>query len=196
MNLLVLGLFLFLGVHSVRIVADAWRTRVLASQGEKTWKLGYTVVSLVGFVLIVWGYGQARLAPTVLWDVPAWGPKATGALMLASLTLLAGAYVPGSKLKAVLHHPMLWSVLVFALAHLLSNNTLADLLLFGGFGLWAALDLLSCYARDRAAGTQYAAAKPGMSAVNVMVGVAVWAVFAFWLHLMLIGVSPMPPRGI
>ncbi len=194
MTLLILGLILFLGVHSVRIVADGWRTKMLANGGEKTWKLGYTVVSLLGFALVIWGYGQARLTPTVLWAVPAWGSKATGALMLASLVLLAGAYVPGSKIKAVAHHPMLWGVLVFALAHLLANNTLADVLLFGGFGLWAALDLMSCYARDRAAGVQYAAAKPGMMAINVMAGLAVWAAFAFWLHVVLIGVSPIPAR--
>ena len=194
MTLLILGLILFLGVHSVRIVADGWRTKVLANGGERNWKLGYTVISLLGFALIVWGYGQARQTPEVLWAVPAWGAKANGALMLASLTLLAGAYVPGSKIKAVTHHPMLWGVLVFAVAHLLANNTLADLLLFGGFGLWAALDLLACYARDKTAGTQYAAAKPGMMAINVMVGLAVWAAFAFWLHVVLIGVSPIPAR--
>jgi uncharacterized membrane protein len=194
MTLLIAGLILFLGLHSVRIVADGWRTQTLARVGEKTWKLSYTVVSIVGFALIVWGYGQARQSPTVLWEAPAWGAKATGALMLASLTLLAGAYVPGSKIKSVLHHPMLWSVLVFAVAHLLANNTLADVLLFGGFGLWAALDLASCYARDRAAGTQYASAKPGLTAINVVVGLAIWAAFAFWLHLVLIGVSPIPRR--
>lgn len=194
MEALIAGLIIFLGIHSVRIVADGWRTRTLARVGEKTWKLSYTVLSIASFALIVWGYGQARQTPVVLWALPAWGAKATGALMLASLTMLAGAYVPGSKLKSVLHHPMLWSVLVFAVAHLLANNTLADLLLFGGFGVWAALDLLSCYARDRAAGTEYAPAKPGLTAVNAMVGLAVWAAFAFWLHTVLIGVSPIPPR--
>jgi uncharacterized membrane protein len=194
MTLLILGLILFLGVHSVRIVADGWRTHTQARVGEKTWKLSYTVISIVGFALIVWGYGQARQSPVVLWQVPAWGAKATGALMLASLTLLAGAYVPGSKIKSVLHHPMLWSVLVFSAAHLLANNTLADVLLFGGFGLWAGLDLMTCYARDRAAGTQYAPAKPGLTAINVVVGLAVWAAFVFWLHVVLIGVSPIPSR--
>lgn len=194
MTMLILGLVLFLGVHSVRIVADGWRTRMLAQLGEKTWKLSYTVVSLFGFVLLVWGYGQARQAPVALWPVPAWGAKATGALMLASLTLLFGAYVPGSKIKAAVHHPMLWSVLVFALAHLLANNTLADLLLFGGLGLWAALDLWSCYARDWAAAVAYPQGKPGMMAINVVAGVAVWALFAFWLHVVLIGVSPIPHR--
>ena len=194
MSLLIVGLVLFLGIHSVRIVADGWRTQTLARVGEKTWKLGYTVVSLIGFALIVWGYGQARQAPTVLWAVPAWGAKATGSLMLLSFVLLMAAYVPGSKIKTVAHHPMLWGVLVFALAHLLANNTLADVLLFGGFALWAALDLLSCFARDRAAGTVYAPGKPGRVAINVVLGVAVWAVFAFWAHLVLIGVSPIPPR--
>lgn len=190
MTLLILGLVLFLGVHSVRIVAEDWRQRSITRLGEGAWKGLYSVVSLIGFVALVWGYGQARLDPTVLWPVPVWTRHLASLLVLAAFVLLAAAYVPGNHLKARLHHPMVLSVKVWALAHLLANNTLADLLLFGGFLLWAVLDFRAARGRDRAAGTVYVAGNGAKTAVTVLVGVAAWAVFAFWAHKALFGISP------
>jgi len=187
---LVLGLLLFLGAHSVRIVADGWRTRTIARLGEGAWKGGYTLLSLAGLALIVWGYGQARLAPQVLWASPLWTRHLAGALMLLAMVLLAAAYVPGNGLKARLHHPMVLGVKVWALAHLLANNTLADGLLFGGFLLWAVLDFRAARQRDRRQGTRYAEGRSGATAVTVAAGLLAWAVFAFWAHAWLIGVRP------
>ena len=190
MSALILGLLMFLGMHSARILADGWRSQVVAQRGPGAWKGLYTVVSLVGFGLIVWGYGQARLAPQVLWASPAWTRHAAGLLVLLAMVLLAAAYVPGNAIKARLHHPMVLSVKVWALAHLLANNTLADLLLFGSFLLWAVLDFRSVRQRDRLAGTRYPAGTLGATALTVALGVALWAVFAFWLHALLFGVRP------
>ncbi|MCP5286542.1 MAG: protein NrnU [Burkholderiaceae bacterium] len=190
MTLLILGLVLFLGVHSVRIVAEEWRQRTIARLGEGAWKGLYSAVSLAGFVALVWGYGQARLDPTVLWATPVWTRHLASLLVLVAFVLLAAAYVPGNHLKARLHHPMVLAVKVWALAHLLANNTLADLLLFGGFLLWAVLDFRAARGRDRAAGTVYAAGSGAKTAVTVLVGVAAWAVFAFWAHKALFGISP------
>lgn len=190
MTLLILGLVLFLGVHSVRIFAEGWRTGTRARLGEGAWKGGYSVLSLAGFVLIVWGYGQARLAPEVLWATPVWTRHLASLLTLAAFVLLAGAYVPGNGIKARLHHPMVLGVKVWALAHLLANNTLADLLLFGSFLVWAVLDYRAARGRDRAAGTVYAAGRTGPTLVTVVVGFAAWAVFAFWAHQQLFGVRP------
>ena len=190
MTLLILGLVLFLGVHSVRIFADGWRTRTRARLGESAWKGGYSVLSLLGFVLIVWGYGQARLTPEVLWATPVWTRHLASLLTLAAFVLLAGAYVPGNGIKAKLHHPMVLGVKVWALAHLLANNTLADLLLFGSFLVWAVLDYRAARGRDRAAGTVYGAARVGPTLVTVVVGLVAWAVFAFWAHQQLFGVRP------
>ena len=190
MTALVLGLLLFLGVHSLRIVADGWRGRTLARLGEPAWKAGYSLLSLAGFVLLVWGYGQARLAPVVLWASPTWTRHLAGLLMLASMVLLVAAYVPRNGLKARLRHPMVLSVKVWALAHLLANNTLADLLLFGSFLLWAVLDFRSLRQRDRAAGT---VAAPGTTAGTLralLIGALLWAALAFWGHGLLFGVRP------
>jgi uncharacterized membrane protein len=190
MSALILGLLMFLGMHSARIFADGWRSQVVAQRGPGAWKGLYTVVSLVGFGLIVWGYGQARLAPHVLWASPAWTRHAAGLLVLLAMVLLVAAYVPGNGIKARLHHPMVLSVKVWALAHLLANNTLADVLLFGSFLLWAVLDFRSARQRDRLAGTRYPAGTLGATVVTVALGAALWAVFAFWLHALLFGVRP------
>jgi len=190
MGALILGLLLFLGMHSARIVAEGGRTRFIAQRGEGAWKGLYTLVSLAGFALIVWGYGQARQAPVVLWTSPVWTRHLAALLVLVAMVLLAAAYVPGNGLKARLHHPMVLGVKVWALAHLLANNTLADVLLFGGFLLWAVLDFRAARQRDRAGAVRYAPGKAGATALTVVVGVAAWAVMAFWAHAWLFGVRP------
>jgi uncharacterized membrane protein len=190
MSLLVLGLVLFLGVHSVRIVADGWRSRVIAKRGPNVWKGLYTLLSLVGFALIVWGYGQARQQPVVLWGSPGWTRHAAALLTLLAFLLLFAAYVPGNAIKAAVKHPMVLAVKVWAIAHLLANNTLADLLLFGGFLLWAVFDFRSARQRDRAAGTVYPAGRAVPTAIALALGLAAYVGFAFWAHMAWIGVPP------
>ncbi len=195
MSLLILGLVLFLGVHSVRIVADGWRSRVIAARGPNVWKGVYTLLSLAGFALIVWGYGQARQQPVVLWGSPGWTRHAAALLTLFAFLLLFAAYVPGNAIKARLKHPMVLGVKVWAIAHLIANNTLADLLLFGAFLLWAVLDFRSARQRDRAAGTVYPAGRAGPTVVAVVLGLAAYAGFAFWAHMAWIGVPPFGRGG-
>jgi uncharacterized membrane protein len=191
MAMLILGLLLFLGVHSTRMVAEGWRTAMLARLGEGAWKGVYALLSLIGLALLVWGYGLARQQPVVLWQPPAGMRHVAALLMLISFVLLAATYVPRNAIKARLHHPMVLAVKVWALAHLLSNGNLADVLLFGGFLLWAALSFRTARARDRAAGTRYAAGTAAGTAMTLLAGVAAWAVFAFWAHALLIGVRPL-----
>ncbi len=190
MSALILGLLMFLGMHSARIVAEGWRTQLIAQRGAGAWKGLYTVVSLVGFGLIIWGYGQARLTPVVLWQAPVWGRHLASLLVLVALVLLVASQVPGNGIKARLHHPMVLGVKLWALAHLLANNTLADLLLFGSFLVWAVLSFRAARQRDRANGTVYAPGSAGRTVLVVVLGVALWAAFAFWLHLWLFGVRP------
>lgn len=191
MAMLILGLVLFLGVHSTRIVAEGWRTRTIARLGEKPWKGLYTLVSLVGLVLIVWGYGLARQQPVVLWTPPRGMNHLAALLTLVSFIMVTAAYVPGNAIKARLHHPMVLGVKVWALAHLLANGTLADLLLFGSFLLWAVLSFRAARQRDRVQSVSHAAGRGGPTAVAVVIGIVAWAVFAFWAHAWLIGVHPM-----
>ena len=190
MPVLVLGLVLFLGVHSVRIFAEGWRTRTIAQRGEGAWKGLYALLSFAGLGLVVWGFGLARQQPTVLWTPPLAMRHVAALLTLVSFVLLAAAYVPRNGIKARLHHPMVLAVKVWAFAHLLANGKLADLVLFGAFLVWSALDFRAARGRDRAAQTVYPAGSTSGTAITLVVGVAAWAAFALWLHGMLIGVRP------
>ena len=190
MTVLILGLIIFLGAHSTRIVADGWRTAQLKRLGEGAWKGIYSLISLVGFGLIVWGFSLARQQPVVLWTPPVAMRHVAALLTLIAFVLLAAAYVPHNAIKARLHHPMVLAVKTWAFAHLLANGTLADLLLFGAFLAWAVVCYIAERKRDRAALTQYPAGTAGGTAATVAVGIAAWVLFAFWLHGLLIGVRP------
>ena len=190
MTMLVLGLVLFLGVHSTRIFADGWRTATIARIGEKPWKAVYSVLSIAAFVLLVWGYMRARQNPVLLWTPPAGMRHVAALLMVPAFMLFVAAYVPRNWFKAKLHHPQMLSVKVWAVAHLLANGMLIDLLLFGGFLVWAVLGYTAARRRDRAAGTVYAPATAQGTAIAVVAGLVAYVVFAFWLHGWLFGVKP------
>lgn len=190
MTLLILGLVIFLGVHSTRIFAEDWRMAQVARLGEKGWKGAYAMASLVGFVLLVWGYGLARQSPVPLWTPVAGLRHLASLLTLLAFVLIAAVYVPRNSLKARIGHPMVVGVKVWALSHLLANHTLADLLLFGGFLVWAVLCFRAARRRDRAAGTTYPAGTLQGNLLTAVVGVVGWVVFAMWLHAPLIGVRP------
>ena len=190
MTLLILGLVLFLGVHSVRIFAEGWRAGVRARLGERAYRGLFTLASLVGLVLIVWGYGAARQQPTLLWLPPVWTRHLAALLTVPAFILLVAVYVPGNRIKAGVHHPMILGVKVWALAHLLANGMLADVLLFGGFLVWAGFSFRAARQRDRAGQVSYPPGRMGPTMVTVGVGLVAWAAFAFWGHAALIGVRP------
>ncbi len=190
MALLIVGLVIFLGVHSVRIVADDWRTAQIAKRGPKAWKGIYAVLSLIGFVLIVYGYGLARQVPAVVYAPPAWLRHLGTVLTIPAFILIAAAYVPGTRIKRTIGHPMVLGVKVWAVGHLLANGAVADLVLFGSILVWAMVDYAAARRRDRAAGTVYAVGPVSRDVRAVVIGLVVWAVFAFWLHGVLIGPQP------
>jgi uncharacterized membrane protein len=190
MALLILGLALFLGAHSVRIVADGWRGTRVAKMGLKPWKGVVSVVSIIGFVLIIWGYGIARQAPVVLYAPPLWARHVAALLTLPAFILLVAAYVPGTRIKRAIGQPMVAGVKLWAFAHLLANGTLADVVLFGAFLIWAAGSFGAARRRDRAAGVVYVVGPVTRDVTAVVIGALTWAAFAFWLHGWLIGVRP------
>jgi uncharacterized membrane protein len=198
---LILGLVLFLGAHSTRIFAENWRQAILERLGEKAYKGAYTLVSLVGFGLMVFGFDQVRWDSPLLWAPPVWVKHAAALLMLLSLVLLASAYTPRNAIKVKLHHPMVLSVKVWALAHLLANPRLADVVLFGAFLLWSVLNFRAARQRDRLAaaatetGAEAAVPGPEVSAAAtwraIGIGVVVWAFLLSRGHTWLFGVSPL-----
>ncbi|GAB3028725.1 NnrU family protein [Oleiagrimonas citrea] len=191
MTLLILGLILFLGMHSVRIFADGWRTRMIERLGPMPWKAIYALISLLGFVLIVWGFGQARLHPTLLYAPPAMLRHLNSLFTLIAFILFAAAYVPSNHFKARLGHPMLLGAKVWAFGHLLAIGFLRDVVLFGAFLAWAIVAYMAAKRRDRKAGVTYPAGTAKGDVITVIAGVIGWAVFAFWLHMALFGVNPM-----
>ena len=190
MLILIAGLALFLGVHSARIVAEPARRRFIAERGENAWKGLYSIASLIGFVLIIVGYRAAL--ETYLWVPPAGLRHVTLLLTAVAFVLLAAAYVPGNRIRAAVGHPMVLGVKVWAFGHLLANGELASVVLFGAFLAWAVLDFVAARRRDRVEGVERVATGGlGADALTVGVGLVAWIAFAGWLHLWLIGVSPI-----
>ena len=189
MTLFIVGLAVFLGVHSVGIFAPAWREAQIARRGDAAWKGLYSVVSLLGFVLLIHGYGVLQQAPVVLWTPPSALRHIALLLMLPVFPLLLAAYLPG-RIKTAAKHPMLVATKLWALSHLLANGNLADVLLFGGFLAWAVADRISL--KRRVARTVPGApARPVNDVIAVVGGVALYIVFLLWGHRWLIGVSPL-----
>ena len=184
MAILALGLVIFLGLHSTRIVSESGRDKAIARLGEGPWKGIYSLLSVIGFVLIVWGFAEARWDAPLLWAPPVWARHVTILLMLFSMILLAAYGFKKSHIAVAVHHPMVLSVALFGAAHLLANGSAADLLLFGAF-------LLSSYARDGRNAVAYPSPEWGATIGAIVVGVVLWGVLIGGLHLWLFGVSPL-----
>lgn len=184
MSLLIVGLILFIGVHSIHIGANEWRSAQIVRFGEATWKVGYSFISLIGLVLIIRGFGMARQHPIFLWTPPAGMMNATALLVLIAFVLIAAAYVPRNHIKARLHHPMVLGVQLWAFGHLLANGTLATVILFGSFLIWAILSFKTARQRDavNVAGTLAG------TTISIVTGFIIWVVFLLVLHTFLIGV--------
>jgi uncharacterized membrane protein len=191
MALLILGLVLVLGIHSARIFSPDWRAGMIARMGEGPWKLLYSAVSLVGLVLVVWGYGMARQDPIVVWDPPIWTRHLAILLNLVAFIFIAAYLVPAGRIKARLGHPMLLGVKTWAVAHLLANGTLADIVLFGAILAWAVADFVVSRRRDRKHGVVHVAGPARNDLIAVAVGLLAWAVMVLFLHEWLIGVDPL-----
>jgi uncharacterized membrane protein len=190
MSLLIVGLVLFLGVHSVAIVSPSFRARAIQRVGEGAWKGMYALISLVGFVLICYGFGLARQAPVVLYSPPTWLRHVAFLVMLPVFPLVLAAYLPG-RIKAAAKHPMLAAVKLWAFAHLLANGSLADVLLFGGFLAWAVADRISVKRRSMPQVLRTAPRGPWNDAIAVVLGLAIYALLIGWAHVRLFGVSPL-----
>ncbi len=188
MTVMILGLLIFLGVHSVRIVADDWRTAQIERMGELPWKAVYSVVAIIGLAVAIWGYGQMRLDPTWVWHPPLGLRHAVSLLMIPSFILLVAAYVPGNHLKVKLGHPMIIAVKLWAFSHLLANGRLGDIVFFGAFLLWAVFDFRSARRRPAPA---VQTPRMARTAITVVVGLVAYYLFAFHLHVWVTGVPVM-----
>ena len=190
MNTLILGVLIFFGVHSISIVAPGWRDATAARFGPAAWRLIYTLVSLVGFVLMVRGYRLSSLAPVVLYSPPPAMRWMALLLMLPVFPLLFAAYLPG-RIRDAAKHPMLAATKFWALAHLLTNGTLAAVLLFGSFLVWAVADRISFKHRTQRP-IRMAPPGPRNDLIALIGGLLVFVLFVAWAHLAAFGASPLP----
>ncbi|MEM8750003.1 MAG: NnrU family protein [Pseudomonadota bacterium] len=187
MTLLILGLIIFIGVHSVRIVAPGWRNARQASMGENPWKGMYSVLSIIGFVLMIYGYGQARDVSETVYDTPSWAGGMANIVVPIALILLAASQLPRGYIKAAVGHPMLWAVLLWSAAHLLANGDTASVLLFGVMLIWSVANLASCYSRPAG---DLPAPKLWTDLASVVIGIVVTGALIMGLHVWLFGVVP------
>ncbi|KQP42844.1 NnrU family protein [Methylobacterium sp. Leaf104] len=202
MLILILGLVLFLGTHAFSM-ARARRARVIGEVGEGRYKLAYTLTSLLGLVLIGYGFHLYRESGYIaVWDPPVWTRHLALLLTALAFVALASAYLPG-HIRARAKHPMLLAVKIWATAHLLANGDLGSILLFGSFLAWAVIARISAKRRALAPGAVVAqhagpAAAPAgwrNDALAVVIGLAVWFAFARYLHPLLIGVAAWPGQA-
>jgi uncharacterized membrane protein len=189
MDLLIAGLLIFLGTHSIAIMAPRLRDTLRVRLGNGAWRGIYSVVSLAGFGLICKGFALARLAPVVLYTPPSWLRYVAVVLMLPVFPLLIASLLPG-RIRTAMKHPLLAGVKFWALAHLLSNGMLADVLLFGSFLAWAVVDRISFKRRPPPA-PRTTPERPWNDAVAVILGLAAYAAFLFGAHHWLFGVAPL-----
>ncbi|MEO7431175.1 MAG: NnrU family protein [Dokdonella sp.] len=189
MILFIVGLIVFLGIHSVSIAAPTWRDAQVA-RNPGAWKGLYSVVSVIGFVLLVYGYGLARQVTPVVWSPPTYMRHIALLVMLPVFPLLLAAYLPG-RIKTAAKHPMLLAVKFWALAHLLANGTLVDMILFGAFLAWAVADRIAIKRRRNPHVIPVAPRGPANDAIVVVGGLVLYVAFVMVIHRWLIGVSPL-----
>jgi len=189
MAVLILGLLLFLGTHSIAMVRPSLREQLIERLGLNAWQAGYALLSLIGILLVGWGYDLAGQAPLVLWTPPDWLSYLNLLLMLPVFSLLFAAYLPG-RIQSAVKHPMLLAVKIWAFSHLLVNGALADVLLFGAFLAWAVAERISL---RRRAGPPVQGAPAGRlnDAIALIGGLVLYLLFLFWLHGALFGVAPL-----
>tara|TARA_R110001606_G_scaffold22991_8_gene77814 strand:+ start:1467 stop:2048 length:582 start_codon:yes stop_codon:yes gene_type:complete len=192
MLILVMGLVIFFFVHSVRLVAPNWREKSMAMHGEMRWKMRFGMITLIAVGLIVMGYSQARLEPVWLWFPPVWTRHLAGLLVLVALFFVGSALVPNTTMKKKVGYPMIIAIKIWAFAHLISNGSLADVILFGSFLVWSIVSFAVYRRRDRKAGVirdQEAGVQFDLAAFTF--AMVTWFAIAFYLHQAIIGVSPL-----
>ena len=194
MLLLLVGLALFFLIHLVPTAPEI-RQGLVERYSEGPYKLVFSIVALIGMVIIVMGYGKLQVNPgknPIIWDPPTWMRHLNLLLMIPAMILLVAAYVP-SRIRTAVKHPMLIAIKLWALGHLLANGDLASMVLFGSFLAYAVYDRISVKARSALGPLGSAAAASPVNDVMVIVlGLGAYAVVVIWGHPYLIGVPVMP----
>jgi uncharacterized membrane protein len=187
MLVMILGLVLFLGVHTLS-TQRGLRASLIGSVGAGGYKIGYALASLVGLALIVWGFAHYRATGWIdVWYPPTALKHVAVALMLPAVILVVAAYIRG-RIYTTLKHPMLTGVKLWAAAHLLANGDLGSIILFGSFLGWAVFDRISLKRRADPGAPPIPVGGPGNDLIAVAVGLVAYLALAFAFHPVVIGV--------
>jgi uncharacterized membrane protein len=189
MNKLILGLVVFFGVHAISLLALGWRDRMVERVGLRVWRRYYSIAAAVGLYLLIAGYGAARGEDRVLYVTPAAFRYLAAILMLPAFTLALASVFRG-RISARAKHPLLVATMLWSVAHVLTNGTVANVLLFGSFLVWSVAVRISLDHRPQ----RPPIALPASSTNDVIVvigGLAAYVLVAFWLHARLLGVAPL-----
>ncbi|MEM9842218.1 MAG: NnrU family protein [Pseudomonadota bacterium] len=189
MILYLAGLAAFFGTH----LFSATRSRapdrdIRARLGYGPYMSAYSLLAGAGLVLLIYGYGMTR-GMGVLYVPPLWTQHITLLLTLPAMVLLVASQLPAGYIKKVTKHPMLLAVKLWALGHLLANGEYNSVLLFGSFLGFAVFDRIMVKRRGDDGVGPDVALNPVMDGLSFVVGLAVWAAIAFWLHPILFGVA-------
>ena len=185
---MIAGLVLFLGTHTLT-TQRALRARLIASMGEGTYEIVYSLVSAVGLALMVWGFARYRATGWIdVWQPPVAMKHITVALMLPAVILVTASYIRG-RIYTTLKHPMLTGVKLWAAAHLLANGDLGSIILFGSFLAWAVFDRISLKRRKDAGGPPIPVGGATNDLIAIAVGVIAYLALAFAFHPAVIGVA-------
>ena len=184
---MILGLVLFLGVHTLTTQREV-RARVIASSGEGGYKIGYALASFAGLALIIWGFALYRATGWIdVWNPPTFLKPITVALMLPAVIMVVASYIRG-RIYTTLKHPMLTGIKLWAAAHLLANGDLGSIILFGSFLAWAVYDRISLKSRSDAGAPPIPVGGPGNDLIAIAVGLVAYLALAFAFHPVVIGV--------
>lgn len=190
MALLLVGLVLFIGIHSIKLFAPEWRVFMMEQLGKSNWKMLHAAVATIGLFTTIMGYGYARYSAEWLWFPPLWTRHVAALLVLVAFIYIAAAAMPYSKIKSRVGVPLVVGIKLWAFAHLISNGTTADVVLFGSFLAWAVINFIVTRRRFRAEGVTFDAPTFKYDFIAIVVGVLAYAAVAFYLHGLLIGVAP------
>jgi uncharacterized membrane protein len=192
--IMILGLAVFIGAHGFTTLR-ASRATAIARLGEGTYKVVYSIVSLIGLVLICWGFARYRATGWIdVWYPPAWTRHVVVALMWPASICLVAAYIPGD-IKRVLKHPMLVAIKLWAFAHLIANGDLGSIILFGSILAWAVFDRITLKRRSDAGGPPIPLGGRRNDVIAVVVGTILYLALGFLFHPYVIGVPAMSAHG-
>ena len=185
--LLILGLAVFIGAH-VFVIRRGERARLIARIGEGPYKGLFSLVSLIGLALIIYGFAMYRRDGMIeIWSPPIWARHLAIPLVWLAFICLVAAYIPGD-IKRFLKHPMLVGVKLWALAHLLANGDLGSMVMFGSLLAWAVFDRISLKYRTDPGSPPFPLGGRKNDAVAILIGTILFAAFGYVFHPLWIGV--------